>query len=342
MSAIQLRAATAMAALLLVSTSQGSAQSHAHAAAVTTRVPLYDNLGAHHYPITTRHPQAQRYFDQGLRLTWGFNHAEAIRSFEEAERLDNTCAMCAWGVAFASGPNINGGMDSATGVRAWDAIQRARRMAGKASAREQALIDALAARYAPVPPADRALLDSAWARSIGEVAGRFHDDLEVQVLHADAIMNLSPWNYWNADGTPRPGVSTVLEKLERVIAADPGNPGACHLFIHAVEAPHPSRALPCAERLAALMPGAGHIVHMPGHIYIRMGRYAESVALNQHAVHADHELLDSRGVARRGVYASGYHPHNYHFLPSRRRWPACGEPRSMPPARDRSASASTP
>lgn len=302
------------AALAVATTLQAQHQRHNSSGATAVRVPLYGNLGSHHYAITTRNPQAQRYFDQGLRLSWAFNHAEAVRSFAEGERIDSSCAMCSWGIAFALGPNINAGMDSAAGVRAFQAIQRARRRAAPVSARERALIEALAARYAHVPPADRATLDSAWARGMKQVANRFRDDQEAQVLYADAMMNQSPWNYWNADGTPRPETAEIVERLERVLAANPNHPGACHMFIHAVESKYPARALSCAERLASLMPGAGHIVHMPGHIYIRLGRYQDAIRLNEHAVHADAELLEGPGVARRGIYANGLYPHNYHFL----------------------------
>ena len=307
------RVASAVASVTLASAALMAQHRHA---SITTggSVPLYDNLGSHQYEITTRNPQAQRYFNQGLRLTWAFNHDEAIRSFAEGERLDTSCAMCAWGIAFASGPNINAAMDSAAGVRAAQAIERALRGIDHVSARERALIEALAARYAPTPSGSRAALDSAWAVRIWAVADEFSDDQEAQVLYADALMNLSPWNYWNADGSPRPLTPDILERLERVLAVNRNHPGACHLFIHAVEASDPARALPCAERLAASMPGAGHIVHMPGHIYIRVGRYADAIALNEHAVHADGELLEGPGVSRRGAYASGYHPHNYHFL----------------------------
>ena len=307
------RVASAVASVTLASAALMAQHRHA---SITTggSVPLYDNLGSHQYEITTRNPQAQRYFNQGLRLTWAFNHDEAIRSFAEGERLDTSCAMCAWGIAFASGPNINAAMDSAAGVRAAQAIERALRGIDHVSARERALIEALAARYAPTPSGSRAALDSAWAVRIWAVADEFSDDQEAQVLYADALMNLSPWNYWNADGSPRPLTPDILERLERVLAVNRNHPGACHLFIHAVEARDPARALPCAERLAASMPGAGHIVHMPGHIYIRVGRYADAIALNEHAVHADGELLEGPGVSRRGAYASGYHPHNYHFL----------------------------
>lgn len=277
-------------------------------------VPLYDNLGSHHYEVTVRDPAAQRFFDQGIRLTWAFNHGEAIRAFAEGERLDPTCAMCAWGIAFAYGPNINGGMDSAAGVAAHAAIRRAQARAAGVSEREQALIAALAARYAAVPAPERAPLDSAWAAAIGAVADRYPADQEVQTLHADALMNLSPWSYWTREGKPRPATPVMLERLERVIAANPSHPGACHLFIHAVEAAQPQRALPCAERLAALMPGAGHLVHMPGHIYIRIGRYLDAIAANEHAVHADESYLEGPAVSRQGVYAQGYYPHNYHFM----------------------------
>jgi len=307
------RVASAVASVTLASAALMA--QHRHASLTTGgSVPLYDNLGSHQYEITTRNPQAQRYFNQGLRLTWAFNHDEAIRSFAEGERLDTSCAMCAWGIAFASGPNINAAMDSAAGVRAAQAIERALRGIDHVSARERALIEALAARYAPTPSGSRAALDSAWAVRIWAVADEFSDDQEAQVLYADALMNLSPWNYWNADGSPRQLTPDILKRLERVLAVNRNHPGACHLFIHAVEASDPARALPCAERLAASMPGAGHIVHMPGHIYIRVGRYADAIALNEHAVHADGELLEGPGVSRRGAYASGYHPHNYHFL----------------------------
>jgi tetratricopeptide (TPR) repeat protein len=298
---------------ILAQSAKSGGHDHVVAAPAST-VPLYANLGDHSYSITTRSLQAQRYFDQGLRLLWAFNHPEAIRSFEEAERLDASCAMCAWGVAYALGPNINLGMDSVAAVRAYNAVQRARAAASRSSAREQALIAALATRYAAVPPAARAGLDSTYAKAMERVATRFPDDQEAQVLHADALMNLSPWNYWESNGTPRSATTTILRRLEAVMQSNPRHPGACHLFIHAVEAQAPKRALACAERLASLMPGAGHLVHMPGHIYIRIGRYADAIDVNRHAVHADDELMENAGVAKRGIYANGYFPHNWHFM----------------------------
>ncbi|HEU5049410.1 MAG TPA: hypothetical protein VFU00_03735 [Gemmatimonadales bacterium] len=277
-------------------------------------VPLYDKLGAHTYPVTTEVPLAQRYFDQGLRLLYGFNHAEAVRAFLEGERLDPSCAMCAWGAALALGPNINAGMDAEAGRLAYQAVRRALAGADGVSPRERALIQALAERYAADTAAPRAGLDSLYAGAMKGVAARFPDDSEIQVLFVDALMNLSPWNYWTADGKPRPDTPVILERLERVLASNRDHPGACHLFIHAVEANEPTLAVPCAERLAALMPGAGHIVHMPGHIYVRVGRYLEAIEANRHAVHADASYLEGPAAARKGIYAQGYYPHNHHFM----------------------------
>lgn len=276
-------------------------------------VPLYDNLGDHHYPITAADSTVQAYFDQGLRLYYAFNHAEAIRAFDEASRLDPSCAICRWGTALALGPNINAPMDSASGAAAWVAIQEAKARAAGATERERALIDALAVRYAEVPPADRAGLDSAWAIAIGAVAARFPDDLEAATLHAEAAMDLSPWNYWNADRSPRPDTPGILATLERVMAADSTHPGAHHYYIHAVEAIEPERAIAVAERLAGLMPGAGHLVHMPSHIYIRVGRYADAVAINEHAAHADETWIRDQRPGP-GFYLAAYYPHNYDFL----------------------------
>lgn len=274
-------------------------------------VPLYDNLGSHHYPITTSVPLAQRYFDQGLRLYYAFNHLEAIRAFEEAARLDPDCAMCQWGIALAHGPNINAPMDAAAGSAAHAAVQKA--LERQANPTEQALIRALATRYAAPPPAERSALDAAYARAMGEVVRAYPEDREAATLYAESLMDLSPWQYWSQDGQPRPDTPEMLAQLERVIAANPHHPGACHFFIHAVEAAQPERAVPCAERLAGLMPGAGHLVHMPGHIYIRVGRYEDAIKANEHAVHADETFIRDQNPAF-GVYLAGYYPHNYDFL----------------------------
>jgi tetratricopeptide (TPR) repeat protein len=276
------------------------------------RVPLYQDLGTYEVPISTRVPRAQAYFNQGMRLTWAFNHGEAVRAFAEAARLDPACAICHWGVAFALGPNINVPMDSAAAEQAFAAIARAGALADRASDRERALIEALSTRYAAPGTGSRAALDSAWVRAMAAVVNRFPDDLEAATLLADGVMNLSPWNYWDGPGRPRAGTEVVVTQLERVIAKDPGHPGACHLYIHAMEAVEPARALPCAERLAALMPGAGHLVHMPAHIYIRVGRYDDAIAHNQHATHADSTFAALERPSP--VYATVYMPHNWHFL----------------------------
>ena len=276
-------------------------------------VPLYGDLGDHHYEITTSVPRAQQYFDQGLRLYYAFNHAEAVRSLGEAQRLDPSCAMCWWAEALAWGPNINLAMDSASAVAAYAAVQRALDLKGGASERERALIDALAVRYAANPPADRAALDRAYAEAMARVADRYPDDHEVAVLSAESVMDLMPWDYWTADGRPQPGIEGALARLESVLQRNAQHPGACHFFIHAVEKLYPERAVPCAERLAALMPGAGHLVHMPGHIYIRVGRYLEAVQANQHAVHADETYIRDQQPGM-GMYTAGYYPHNYDFM----------------------------
>jgi tetratricopeptide (TPR) repeat protein len=276
-------------------------------------VPLYDNLGSHNYAVTNSAPLAQQYFDQGLRLYYAFNHAEAIRAFEAATRHDDACAMCWWGISLAYGPNINASMDSASGVAAWAALKEAERRADGEEPREQALIGALAVRYREVPPADRAGLDSSYARAMAETAAAWPDDPEVATLYAESLMDLSPWAYWNPDGSARPGTTEALTSLEKVLAAYPDHPGANHFYIHAVEAVDPERAVTQAERLAGLMPGAGHLVHMPGHIYVRVGRYEDAIVANEHAIHADESYIrDQR--PQPGMYMAGYYPHNYDFL----------------------------
>ena len=276
-------------------------------------VPLYTDLGDHRYRVTTSVPRAQEYFDQGLRLYYAFNHAEAIRSFREAQRLDSRCAMCWWAEALALGPNINLAMDEPSGRAAYAAVQRALALRDGASERERALIDALAARYVAEPPADRVALDQAYADGMALVAARYPDDLDISVLYAESLMDLRPWNYWTEDGRLQPGMEDALARLEGALERNSRHPGACHFFIHAVEKVQPERAVRCAERLAALMPGAGHLVHMPGHIYIRVGRYLEAVQANEHAVHADETYIRDQQPGM-GMYTAGYYPHNYDFM----------------------------
>ncbi len=302
----------------LMPVDESRAQEHEHGgvsrATSGDAVPLYDNLGDLHHEISTRVPRAQAYFDQGLRLLYAFNHAESARAFREAERLDPSCAMCPWGVALAMGPNINAPMDAAAGAGAYAAAQRALAKVQSATPRERAYIQAMAARYAADAGADRPPLDSAYARAMAGIADAYPEDIDAQVLYADALMNLSPWNYWEADATPRPGTPEIISRLLHAMEKNPDHPGACHLYIHAEEAHDPTRAVDCAERLAQLMPGAGHLVHMPGHIYIRVGRYWDAVEQNKHAVHADEHYLEGPHVNRRGIYPQGYYPHNYHFM----------------------------
>ncbi|MFL5562897.1 MAG: hypothetical protein ACJ79K_15605 [Gemmatimonadaceae bacterium] len=294
--------------LAAVATHSASAPSRPDSA----HVPLYTDLGDYHFATSTRVPMAQRYFDQGIRLLYGFNHGEAIRAFDEAARLDPACAICHWGAALAYGPHVNAPMDSAAGVAAWAELQQAVALAPKATVRERAFIGALRARYSAVPPNDRAGLDSAYATAMGAIAARYPRDLDAATLYAESLMDLSPWNYWTRDGKPRPQTSVIVAQLEQVIRTNPRHPGACHYYIHAVEAADPKKAVACAERLAAEMPGAGHMVHMPAHIYIRVGRYADAIDANIHAVHVDESFIAAERPS--GMYPMGYYPHNIHFL----------------------------
>jgi len=284
-------------------------------ASQSSAVPLYDNLGDHHRTITTADPQAQAYFDQGLRLQYAFNHGEALRAYEEALRHDPQCAMCWWGIALAAGPNINAPMDADSGRRAYEAIGRAGELADRISAKERDMIAALALRYAADPEAERQPLDQAYAAAMEQLAERYPDDADILALYGASRMNLNAWNYWSGDyddRVPNEGTEEILAALTRAIVLAPNNPGACHYYIHAVEAAYPERAVECADRLAQLMPGAGHIVHMPGHIYIRVGRYADAVRVNEHAVHADESYIADQAPI--GLYPSAYYPHNYHFM----------------------------
>lgn len=275
-------------------------------------VPLYTDLGAHHKRISTRVQTAQQYFDQGLRFVYGFNHTEAIRSFRHAAELDPSCAMCYWGIALAYGPHVNAPMDTSSGVAAYEAVQKALSLKSHATAPERAYIETLAQRYEADPPTDRARLDTAYSRAMGKLAKTYPKDLDAATLYAESLMDLRPWNYWRPDGTPYPGTQEIVGQLESVLRRNPNHPGACHYYIHAVEAVNPKAAVPCAERLARLMPGEGHMVHMPAHIYIRVGRWNDAVQANQHAIHSDEVFIE--GQHPTGVYPLAYYPHNIHFL----------------------------
>jgi len=276
--------------------------------------PVFTGLSDHHHPISTKNAETQKFFDQGVKLLFGFNHAEAIRSFREAARLDPDCAMCWWGVAFALGPNINLPMQADAAQPAWQALGRAQALAPKASPAERAWIDALAKRYATDPKADRKPLDEAFAQAMAELARTHPEDLDAATFAAEAMMDTQPWDYWQADAkTPKGHGGQIVALLEGVLAKNPNHPGALHLYIHAVEASNtPERAEAAADRLLPLMPQAGHIVHMPSHIYYRVGRYVDAVKVNEQAAAVDEQYIAQ--CKAQGFYPVGYYGHNIHFL----------------------------
>jgi tetratricopeptide (TPR) repeat protein len=284
------------------------------AASPTATVPLYEGLDHYRYPISTKNAQVQHYFNQGLLLAYGFNHAEAARSFREAARLDPDCAMCYWGTALVLGPNINAGMEKEAVPLAWEALQTAIRLSQRptTSAREKAMIQALAQRYTAQPVEDRTSLDRAYMKAMRQVVQRYPQDLDVATLFAEALMDTMPWDYWQADGQPKPDAVEILTVLEQVLKQNSNHPGANHLYIHAVEKVKPELAIPAADRLMTLFPNAGHLVHMPSHIYIRTGRYHDAVISNQRGIKADDAYLAQ--TQAQGIYPLAYRPHNHHFL----------------------------
>ena len=294
-----------------------TAQSAAHGAHAQSgdgaRPVLYDTLGSYSYKITTNSTEAQRWFDQGLRLVYGFNHHEAQRAFREAARLDPSCAMCFWGIAITEGSNYNDPTNLEREKKAATAAQEAVRLSGGAKPAERAMIQALAKRHSSDPAAKRETLDRAYADAMREVARQYPDDLEASTFFADSMMNLRPWNLWTADGAPQPGTEEIVVTLERVIARNPNHPGALHLYIHAVEASRePGRAEAAADRLRPLMPGAGHLVHMPAHIYWRVGRYGDAVTVNVAAADADRAYFKTATPSP--IYRGLYYPHNIDFI----------------------------
>ena len=302
-------------ALLAGCSASPAPHGHGSAAAPTAAAPpLFEDLGRYHRAITTTSRRAQAYFDQGLRLVYGFNHYEAQAAFREAARLDPACAMCAWGVALTYGSNYNSPTDAERELGALSAVNQARTLAAMAATdRERALIAALATRHSATPGADRAALDRAYADAMRDVSRRFPDDLDAATLLADALMNLRPWSLWTPEGAPQPGTEEIVVTLERVLAADPMHPGANHLYIHAVEAsPDPRRAEVAADRLRGMMPGAGHMVHMPSHIYYRIGRYADAAQVNVQAVAADRAYFARSRPSP--IYRMMYYPHNLDFV----------------------------
>ena len=286
----------------------------AAAKASSIEVPLYDNLGSLAFKVSTDTPRAQAYFNQGLRLAFGFNHAEAQRAFQAAQRLDAQCAMCFWGEALVLGPNINVPMAPEANAPALAAVARAVALKDHAGERERALIDALATRYSADPKAERAALDAAYADAMKSVAATFPADDTIQTLAAEAAMDTQPWDYWEAGGAkPKGRASDIVSALEMVLKRNPAHAGAIHLYIHAMEAStQPEKALPYAKRLGALVPGAGHLVHMPAHIYYRVGMYRESLAANQKAMEVDERYFKTSPSDP--LYKAAYYPHNIHFV----------------------------
>jgi tetratricopeptide (TPR) repeat protein len=277
-------------------------------------VPLYDNLGTLSFKVGTRDAKAQAYFDQGIRWAFAFNHAEAQRAFQSAQKADPKLAMAWWGEALVLGPNINAPMMPEAVAPALAALAKATELAPGAPAKDRALIAALQKRYSADPKAERPPLDAAFADAMKSVAAKYPDDDTVLTLYAESLMDTQPWDYWESAGAKPKGRATeLLAALEKVLARNPDHPGANHLYIHAVEASAtPDRGLPSAQRLAALMPGAGHIVHMPAHIYYRVGLYKESMEVNKRAMAVDEQYF--RTSPSDPMYRSAYYPHNIHFV----------------------------
>ena len=282
--------------------------------ALDRKPALYDNLGKLHFGIGTGSAQAQKWFDQGLILAFGFNHAEAQRAFREAQAADPGCAACFWAESLILGPNINVPMMPEANEPALAALGKAVALAPRATGKEQALIAALEKRYSADPKADRAALDKAYAEAMKGVAARYPADDTIQVLYAEALMDTQPWDYWEAGGAKPKGAGVdIVATLERVLARNPDHAGAAHYYIHAVEASgKPEKALPAARRLAGLAPGAGHLVHMPAHIYYRIGMYRESLEANKAAMKVDEKYFTTSPSDP--LYKVAYYPHNIHFV----------------------------
>lgn len=291
----------------------GCRSARRHPVPASSNVPLFSGLGNHTRTVTTSSPLAQKYFNQGLVLTFAFNHDEAIRAFTEAARLDPQCAMAWWGIAYGHGPHINNpAMTEARSAAAWDALQKAVTHKDKGTLAEQALIEALTYRYASPPPTDRRPLDEAYANAMRAVWHAHCADADIGTLYAEAMMNLRPWDLWTRDGQPQPGTEEIVATLDVVLRLDANHPGANHLYIHAVEAsPEPQRALAAADRLRRSVPFSGHLVHMPSHIDVLTGQWAQAVRQNELAIAADREY---RTIVPRQDFYRMYMGHNHHML----------------------------
>ncbi len=312
-----------LAATLLCFCPFASAQDERGAAEPITRAdprlaagqiaPILEGLGDRHFEVTTDDPMAQQFVNQGLRLAYAFNHSEALRAFNEAARRDPNCAMAYWGKALVLGPNINRPMTPDAVPEAYEALRNALELRGRVTSREQAYIDALATRYVEDVLPERRKQDLEYAAAMKALTVQYPDDMDAATLYASALMNLSPWNYWTSDGHPRARTEEIVATLEYILERTPNHPGAIHYYIHAVEASQqPERAVAPAERLGALMPGAGHVVHMPSHIFVRVGRYADASESNARAIKADVQYIAQ--CSAQGIYPLRYYPHNIHFF----------------------------
>ncbi|KIO48726.1 lipopolysaccharide assembly protein LapB [Nitrosospira sp. NpAV] len=293
-------------------TGSGAHRHQARAVQDDQATPRLLNLGSHTFPVSTRSKSAQQFMNQGLNLSYAFNHAEAGRSFREAARLDPLLAMAYWGQALVLGPNINAMMESKDETAALDLVRKAASLMAKASPRERALISALEKRYTGSSE-QRKENNRAYADAMREVHTRFPDDLDIAMLYVESMMDLNSWGYWMRDGYPLEGTAEIVALTESVIRRNPRHPGAVHMYIHLVEPTStPERAEKAADTLLTLMPAAGHAVHMPSHIYQRVGRYADAIKSNQLAIAADEEYLSHSHA--QGMYRVMYTPHNIHFL----------------------------
>lgn len=276
-------------------------------------VVLLAGLGHHHHAVKTKSPQAQRFFDQGLRLVYAFNHEEAIRSFRKAAELDPQMAMAYWGISYALGPNINLDVNPERERAAYEAVQKALELSRQGPEHERAYIEALAKRYSIDPKADLKRLAVDFKQAMGELVSRYPDDLDAATIYAESAMNLRPWQLWTADGRPAEGTEEIIAVLESVLRRDPNHMGAIHYYIHAVEAsPNPERAMVYAPKLPQIAPAAGHLVHMPAHVYMRTGDYAAAARSNEEGAQADRNFF--RLTGRQGMYPVMYYNHNLHFL----------------------------
>ncbi len=275
--------------------------------------PLFDYLGDHFYTASTNNKNAQIFFNQGINLTYAFNHPEAHRSFMEASRLDPKMAMSYWGQAYVLGPNINDQFpDTERRLKSYAAIQKAKSLASKSSLKEQALINALTYRYSNDSLKDIKEMNIDYMVEMAKVAKKYSKDAEILTLYAAAVMNTVPWDYWDKDGNPSPNIKQAKLALEKAIEIDPNHPGAHHYYIHMVELPKPDLGVSSAEKLQELNIGAGHLIHMPGHIYMRVGRYHDAVKVNKMAILADESYISQ--CYAQGMYPLSYYPHNIHFL----------------------------